>query len=85
MKKFLKFQFSKYHQRQHFPIKLNADYEEAINFDLINYNKPKGVNANIFRIFKKEKNKIEFNEINYKEKNSILIKNLIFIKKNFTH
>ena len=83
-KNFLNFNLANIIKDNIFQLKLNADYEEAINFDLINYNKPKGVNANLSLDLKKEKNKIEFNEINYKEeKNSILIKNLIFNKKKF--
>ena len=83
-KNFLNFNLANIIKDNILKLKLNADYEEAINFDLINYNKPKGVNANLSLDLKKEKNKIEFNEINYKEeKNSILIKNLIFNKKKF--
>ncbi len=83
-KNFLNFNFANIIKDNILKLKLNADYEEAINFDLINYHKPKGINANLSLDLKKEKNKIEFNEINYKEeKNSILIKNLIFHKKKF--
>ena len=83
-KNFLNFNLANIIKDNIFQLKLNADYEEAINFDLINYHKPKGINANLSLDLKKEKNKIEFNEINYKEeKNSILIKNLIFHKKKF--
>ncbi|MEC7150396.1 MAG: hypothetical protein VXW09_01050, partial [Pseudomonadota bacterium] len=83
-KNFLNFNLANIIKDNIFQLKLNADYEEAINFDLINYHKPKGINSNLSLDLKKEKNKIEFNEINYKEeKNSILIKNLIFHKKKF--
>ncbi len=83
-KNFLNFNFANIIKDNILKLKLNADYEEAINFDLINYHKPKGINANLSLDLKKEKNKIEFNEINYKEeKNSILIKDLIFHKKKF--
>ena len=83
-KNFLNFNLANIIKDNILKLKLNADYEEAINFDLINYHKPKGINANLSLDLKKEKNKIEFNEINYKEeKNSILIKNLIFHKKKF--
>ena len=83
-KNFLNFNLANIIKDNIFKLELNADYEEAINFDLINYHKPKGVNANLSLDLKKEKNKIEFNEIDYKEeKNSILINNLIFNKKKF--
>ncbi len=83
-KNFINFDLENIIKDNIFELKLNADYEEEINLDLINYHKPKGVNANLSLNLKKEKNKIEFNKIDFKEqKNSIQIKNLIFNKKKF--
>ena len=60
-------------------LKLDFDYKKKIGLDLINYEKPENLVANISLDLEKKKNKININEINFnEEKNSIKVKDLSF-------
>ena len=56
-------------------LKIDFEYINPINFDLINYKKPNDKIAKIFLNLEKKKNIILVNEINYKDSN-----NVIFLK-----
>ena len=53
-------------------LKLDFDYKNKIELDLINYTKPKGLAANIFLVLEKKKNDININEFNFKEDNNFI-------------
>ena len=53
-------------------LKLNFDYKQNIEIDLINYKKPESSVANIFLDLEKKKNKIRINEMNFNEENNSL-------------
>ena len=58
-------------------LKLNCDYDEEINIELLNYKKTKGDLAELSIDLSKLKNNFNFNEINYKEnKNTISLKGI---------
>ncbi len=66
-------------------LKLNFDYGNSLFLDYINYHKTKNSIANIIVNLEKEKQNTKIKELIYKEgKNSILIKDLNFIKNNFS-
>ena len=59
-------------------LKLNFDYKEYLEMDLINYKKSQDVISSIFLDLSQAKGKIQINEINFQEsKNIINIKGLI--------
>ncbi len=61
-------------------LKLNFDYDEDINIELFNYNKPKGNLAEFSIDLSKIKNSLNINEINYKENKNIITLKGIKIK-----
>ena len=64
-------------------LKLNFDYEKAIQLDLINYKKSKGSIANISVNLDKKKDNLRFNEINFIEgKNQIFLSDIKFDNNN---
>ena len=83
-KDFLRINFDNEIEKKILNLKLDFDYKNDFNLDLINYQKPKNTLANIFlNIQKKEKN-IKINKLNYTEKkNLIVLEDLIFKEKNF--
>ena len=65
-------------------IKLDFDYKNNLELDLINYKKPKSLVSNIFLVLEKKKNNINISELNFREKNNIIkIQGLSFNKKEF--
>ena len=65
--------------------KLDTEYEEFLNFELINYKKPKDKIANISINFDKVKNNINIKELNFVEGNNvILINGIKFDNNKFT-
>ena len=65
-------------------IKLDFDYKNNLELDLINYKKPKSIVSNIFLVLEKKKNNINISELNFREKNNIIkIQGLSFNKKEF--
>ena len=64
-------------------IKINFEFAQKFNIDIINYKKDRNIVAKISTNFVKKKDLINFQEIIYTEnKNSILVKKLIINKKN---
>ena len=65
-------------------LKLDFDYKNNLELDLINYKKPKSSVSNIFLVLDKKKNNINISELNFREKNNIIkIQGLSFNKKEF--
>ena len=65
-------------------LKLDFDYKDNIELELINYKKSESSVANLFLDLEKKKDNININKINYKEeKNFINIKGLNFRKNKF--
>ena len=69
---FSKFDFKNkfFDEQLHFLV--NFDYRNTLNLDLINYKKSKKTNAKIFLDFKKNKDFININKINYIEKDNLI-------------
>tara|TARA_Y100000768_G_scaffold346931_1_gene294846 strand:+ start:684 stop:2858 length:2175 start_codon:yes stop_codon:yes gene_type:complete len=69
---FSKFDFKNkfFDEQLHFLV--NFDYRNTLNLDLINYKKSKKNNAKIFLDFKKNKDFININKINYIEKDNLI-------------
>ena len=66
-------------------LKLEFDYQEQFNLDLINYKKPKNAIANLGLDYEKYKNKIKINKFNFKEgDDKIIVNNLIFNNDKFS-
>ena len=61
-------------QKELLNLKFSADYDELLDFELINYSKKKGDVANISFDLVKDKNSIKMNQINFKDgKNSFIL------------
>ena len=66
-------------------LKLTADYNNLIQLELINYNKPKEIVANIFINLEKKKDSLKIKEKSLKEKNnSIIAESIIFNNNKFS-
>ncbi len=64
-------------ENQSLNLKINGDFDRALNLEIINYKKTKDKNANVSLNLDKKKNVIKINEFNYKEgKNFLSLKNL---------
>ena len=61
--------------------KLNFDFDKKLNFNLINYQKPKGVVSNINLNLDKKNNYFKINKLDYKEKNNFITVEDLQIKK----
>ncbi len=81
-KKFLKFDLKNQFKKENLKLDLNAEYDEKINFKLINYNKPKDKVAKIKIKLSKQKLNYKFNEINFSEGKNLISANGIKFKKN---
>ena len=53
-------------------LKLDFDYKNNIEIELINYKKPKNTVANLFLDLEKKKNNLNINTLNYKEESNII-------------
>ena len=63
-------------------LKLNLEYSNIIDFNLINYSKPKDEIANIYLDLIKLKDKISINKVNYKHKENIILLQDLKLNKN---
>ena len=67
-------------------VKVNLNYDNIVELDLINYKKKKGDTSNIFLEFKKQKNSIEIDKfniqegINFIQLNGVKLENKKFVK-----
>ena len=79
---FLKVNLSNNFDKNFANFKLNFDYKDDFELNLINYKKPSNSIANVFLDFEKRKDEIKINQINFKEANYLIKINGIKIKKN---
>ena len=80
---FLKVNFDNNFKNDLFNLKLDFDFNDQLDFNLINYTKPKNTIANLYLEAEKIKNTKKINKLNYKEDNNLIqIDDLIF-KKDF--
>ena len=63
-------------------LKLNFDYKDKIELELINYKKSKNSVANLFLDLEKKKDSLNINKINYKEENNLIKMNGLSFNKN---
>ena len=63
-------------------LKLNFDYKDKIELELINYKKSENSVANLFLDIEKKKDSININEINYKEENNLIKMQALSFNKN---
>ena len=81
---FLKVNFDNNFKNDLFNLKLDFDFNDQLDFNLINYTKPKNTIANLYLEAEKIKNTTKINKLNYKEDNNLIqIDDLIFKKKDF--
>ena len=81
---FLKVNFDNNFKNDLFNLKLDFDFNDQLDFNLINYTKPKNTIANLYLEAEKIKNLTKINKLNYKEDNNLIqIDDLIFKKKDF--
>jgi len=65
-------------------LKLNTEYKQPLELEIINYKKPKKLTANLFLNLEKQKNKIKINEMNLIEGNNLIsVKGLKLNKEKF--
>ena len=79
---FLKVNLSNNFDKNFANFKLNFDYKDDFELNLINYKKPSNSIANVFLDFEKRKDEIKINQINFKEANYLIKINGIKLKKN---
>ena len=72
---FKKFNLENIFDKEIFKVKLNADFEDNINLDVINYKKNQGKSDNITFDLEKKSNTYKFNEIRIKDQNNIIALN----------
>ena len=72
---FKKFDLKNFFDREIFKVKLNADFEDYINLDFINYKKDKGKSANISFDLEKKRNTYKFKEIKINDQNNKVVLN----------
>ena len=78
---FLKFDLNNAYKNEIYSAIFKFDYDKDLNFNLINYKKPKNKVANLIIDFNKKKNQIKINSAKYQEgKNSVLVQGLSFNK-----
>ena len=72
-------------ENQSVNLKINFDFNKAINFGIINYKKTKDKNAKIYLDLNKKKKEVKINEFTYNEnKNLLYLKNLKIKNNNFS-
>ena len=82
--KFLSFNLENIISGELLNLKLNADYSQPLEVELINYKKPKDFKANISIHLKKKKNNIKIKELNLTEGNNLISgRDIIFDKDKF--
>ena len=72
---FKKFDLKNFFDQEIFKAKLNADFEDYINLDFINYKKDKGKSANISFDLEKKRNTYKFKEIKINDQNNKVVLN----------
>ena len=78
---FLKFDFKSKFSKEDFFLNLIAKYDQLIQLDFINYEKPKGLVATISVNLEKKKDEVVFNKLSYNEKDNLILANNIKINK----
>ena len=82
---FLKIDFENNLNKDFMNLKLNCDYSNSLNVNLINYKKSKNSIANLSLNLEKRKDNLKINKLNFKEgSNSIKINNLVIKKNQFS-
>ncbi len=79
---FQKFEINNNIEKNSLNLKLNADFDNPINFEIINYEKEKGDISNISLELKKHKDLLEFKEIRIKEDKNLFFLEGIILKNN---
>ena len=80
-KDFSKLKFNTSFNNNNLNLKADLNFENSLKIDLINYEKPRGVTANLFFNLNKKKDLVNIKDLKYKEKkNYIKIQNLSFIR-----
>ena len=79
---FLKVNLENKFEKNFANFKLNFDYKDNFELNLINYKKPSNSIANVFLDLEKTKDEIKINQINFKEANYLIQINGIKFKKN---
>ena len=83
-KDFLKFNLKNDYKKDILNLELDIEYNQNLNFEIINYKKNKDAIANFYLNLEKEKDNVEVKKITLKEKkNYILVENLEFEKNKF--
>jgi hypothetical protein len=83
-KDFLAFDLKNNIDKNLLKLEMNIEYDKNINLDIINYQKPKGLVANLLLDIEKVKDKIKINKLNFNENdNFIIAEDLIFNKEKF--
>ena len=83
-KDFLAFDLKNNIDKNLLKLEMNIEYDKNINLDIINYQKPRGLVANLFIDIEKVKDKIKINKLNFNENdNFIIAEDLIFNKEKF--
>ena len=77
---FKKFNFENFFDQEIFKVKLNADFEDDINLELINYKKNQGKPANLTFDLEKKGNTFKFNEIKINDQNNKIVLNGLKLK-----
>tara|TARA_B100001093_G_C26828253_1_gene1014991 strand:+ start:291 stop:2477 length:2187 start_codon:yes stop_codon:yes gene_type:complete len=81
---FLSFNLKNFIEGESLELNLDAEHEDSINLEIINYQKPKNTIANFSINLEKKKNYIKIKKINLTEKNnSISVKGIKFNKDKF--
>ncbi len=81
---FLSYDLENIFENQSLNLKVNCDFNRAINLGIINYHKTNDRNAKMYLDLNKKENEININEFNYKEgKNLLSLKNLKIKNNNF--
>jgi hypothetical protein len=80
-KDFLAFDLKNNIDKNLLKLEMNIEYDKNINLDIINYQKSKGLVANLLIDLEKVKNKIKINKLNFNENNNFIIaEDLVFNK-----
>ena len=79
---FLDFNLANSFNKNLLNLKLNFDYDDIINFNYINFKKPKDIKANIELDFEKNKENFKVNKIKITENKNLIEINKLMLKKN---
>ena len=79
---FLKFDLTSQFSKEDFFLDISAKYDQLIQLNIINYEKPKGLVASISANLEKKKDELVFNKLSYNEKDNRILAKKIKINKN---